>query len=270
MIYQIKHTNNRQSFWGNKFFRLFVVCLLTVGLVFTFTVSENLRSFTASSLSGIFGLGDYFSQLFLQTPKNFSSKISLVEENIKLTDQIESMRISLIDYETIIEENKRLHVELGLKPDGNFISSKIVARPPQIPLDSLFLDKGISDGIAEGDLVLVGERVLIGKVVEVSNNTSTVTLSSFPDFISYGHVERTGEALEVVGAGGGSMKARVPIDFDVEINDKIILESTRAYTLAVVGSIESNSASGFKDLLMLLPFNIAKTRVVFVEKIANE
>lgn len=270
MIYQIKHTNNRQNFWGNKFFRLFLVCFLTVCLVFVFSVSKNLRSFTTDSFSGIFGFGDYFNQLFLQTPKNFSSKVSLIEENIQLSDQLETMRISLIDHETIKEENKRLHLELGLKPDGNFISSKIVARPPQIPLDSLFLDRGVRDGVAEGDLVLVGERVLIGKVVEASGNTSTVALSSFPDFISYGHVERTGEVLEVVGVGGGSMKARVPIDFDVEMNDKIILESGRAYTLAIVGSVESNSASGFKDLLMLLPFNIAKTRVVFLEKINNE
>jgi cell shape-determining protein MreC len=164
--------------------------------------STKTRYFFADTLSSMFGLGNNLHDTIAQTPKSFSSKADLLAENTRLTEEMESLRLSLVDHEIIKEENNRLHFELGLKPVGKFISAKVVAKPPQIPLDSLLLNIGANDSVSVGDLVLASERVLIGRIVSVSGNTATAALSSFPDSVSYGYLARTNEALEVVGAGG--------------------------------------------------------------------
>ncbi len=269
MIYQIKHTNHKQNFFGRNV-KALAVFLLIIIVVFIFSASNPLNSFVTNIFSPLLKFGGHFYEIVFQVPQSFSDKNKILEENKTLLQQMENMRISLIDHEFIKSENDRLRQELGLRPAGKIIGAEVIAKYPQIPLDSLLIDRGATDSLNNGDLVLVGERVLIGKVAKVSKNMATVVLSSFPDVVSYVYVERTNEPLEIKGIGGGSMQARVPIDFDIAVGDKILLQSSRAYITAVVGAVEENHQSGFKNVLMSLPTNIAKTGVVFIEPLINE
>lgn len=268
MIYQTKHINNRPP--PNNFFRIFLILFLTTVLVLAFSITNPLSFFVFNTFSPLFKIGDYFYETFSQVPIIFSDKNKIIAENKKLSDELENMRLNLIDYESIQYENDRLHQELNLKPEGNFIGAKVIAKPPQIPLDSLLVDKGTEDGLSEGDVALASKRVLIGKVVKVFKNRATIALSSFSSATSNGYVERTGEPLDIKGLGGGSIQAKVPIDFDIALQDKIMLEGSRSYAIAVVNIIENDSASGFKNILMSLPANIPKTRIIFIEPFISQ
>jgi cell shape-determining protein MreC len=228
------------------------------------------RSLISDVLSPLFKTGNFFYETLEKVPKFFSDKNKLIEENKNLSSEIENLHLDIADHESIKDENQKLREELKIKPVGDFISASILAKSPQIPLDTLFLDKGTADGINKGDLVLTGERVLVGKIVEISKNKATATLNSFAGAVSYGFVSRTNEPLEIKGVGGGSIEAKVPIDFDISVGDKIIVGGSLNFLAAIVGVVEEDTSSGFKNILMSLPTDISKINIVFVKSYINE
>lgn len=255
MMYQIKPA--KQSLFNRNYLKIFAVFFLISILVFLLSFLGSTRFLITGALSPFLKTGNYFY--------NF---LSLINKNE--TDLTTSEQIKMIDYESLKQENEKLRAELKLKLNPNFITAPIIAKPPQVPLDSLYLEKGSDAGIKNGDFVLVGDRILIGRIVKVSKNKSTAALNSFAGSLSYGFVSRTDESLETKGAGGGNMEAKVPIDFDIVIGDKIMTNGSFNYLIAVVGAIEEDRSAGFKNILMSLPVNISKINFVFVEPIISE
>lgn len=267
MIFQIKHT--KPIFLRSNFFKIILIFFLILVLFFIFN-TNLVRSFVSSIFNPFFRAGNYFYETIGQMPKFFFDRNKLIEENAELSNKIENLYNNITNYESLKYENQKLRQEIGLKPTGNFITTAVIAKPPQIPLDSLFLDKGTEGGIDNGDFVLTSERILIGKIVRTSKNRTTASLNSFAGVITYGFVARTDEPLEIKGAGGGNLETKVPIDFDIIVGDKIMVSGSLNYLVAVVGVIEEDKSSGFKKILMSLPVNISKINIVFVEHIINE
>lgn len=267
MMFQIKHT--KQNFLRSNFFKIILIFFLILILFFSFNTNWA-RSFVSNIFYPFFKTGDFFYGTIGQIPNYFYDKNELVKENEELLNKIENLYNNISDYESIKYENQKLRQEIGLKPVGNFITTAVIAKPPQIPLDSLFLDKGTDSGMGNGDFVLASERILIGKIVRASKNRTTASLNSFAGVITYGFVARTDEPLEIKGSGGGNMETKVPIDFDIVVGDKIMIGGSLNYLVAVVGIIEEDKSSGFKKILMSLPVNISKINIVFIEHIINE
>lgn len=268
MMYQIKHTD--ENFFDRNFLKIIAIFLLLAAFVLVVIFSGPVRSVVSDALSPLLRTGNFFYDTLGKIPKFFSDKSKLMEENESLSAQIENLNLDLVDYDSIKNENNKLRMELGIKPAGNFISASAIAKPPQIPLDTLFLDKGAASGINKGDLVLAADRVLIGKITDVSKNSATAALDSFVGAASYGFVARTNEPLEVKGVGGGSMETKVPIDFDIVVGDEVMTPGSVNYLIAVVGVVEEDTSSGFKNVLMSLPADVSKVNIVFVEPYINE
>ncbi|MEK7200557.1 MAG: rod shape-determining protein MreC [Patescibacteria group bacterium] len=267
MIFQIKHT--KPNFFGGSFFKILLTIFFILILFFVFNTNWA-RSFVSNIFYPFLKTGDFFYGTIGQIPKYFYNKNELIKENTELSNKIENLYNNIADYESLKYENQKLRQELGLKPTGNFITTAVIAKPPQIPLDSLFLGKGTEGGINNGDFVLASERVLIGKIVKTSKNRATASLNSFAGVITYGFVARTDEPLEINGAGGGNIETKVPIDFDIIVGDKIMAGGSLNYLAAIVGNIEEDNPSGFKKILMSLPANISKINIVFVEPIIKQ
>lgn len=242
-------------------------------LIFVFAfISDRpvMRFLTGQFFSPLFKAGNFFYGNLSRIPIFFYDTNKLIEENRRLLHEVESNRLDLIDYESVKYENQRLREQLKIRPVENFITASIIAKSPQIPLDSLFLDKGTSEGVSNGDLVLAGEKVLIGRVARADKNRTTAVLNSSAGIVSYGYLVRTDEPLETKGAGGGGMETRVPIDFDIVVGDRIMSGGLPGYLVAVVEAIEEDYSSGFKDVLMSLPVNVLKINVVFIKPAADE
>jgi cell shape-determining protein MreC len=264
MIYQLKHTNSKSGLRGNRFFRTVVILLIV--LVLAFGANFFIGRYFSGTFSYLFELGDYVYQDFALIPKKAGDQTSLAEENTKLKAEIEVLRSAVFDYELLKSENQKLYEEIKLKPANELVAAKIIARPPQLPPDSILLDRGLKDKVVIGDWVLASDRIVVGKILKVMEERSVVALNSFANTVSYGHLERTSELVEVVGDGGGSLIAKVPIDFDIKMNDRILIEGRHPYLLATVSLIKENTASGFKEVLLSLPINLSKIRIVFLEK----
>lgn len=259
MMLQIKH--NRPKIISRNLLKIFLAVLL----VFFLNFFSGFRSFLIDFASFFLKTGDSVYKTAEHVPQKMLNKDELLSQNNDLWDQLENCRLDLLDYQIIKDENQKLRDALNMKPDGNVLTALIIARPPQIPLDSLFLNAGENFGLRGGDLVLASKRALIGKVVEISKSKSVVALNSFAGQISYGFVARTDESIEIKGVGGGNMEVKVPIDFDIKIGDEILTNSDASYLMALVGVIEEDNSSGFKNIIMSLPVNVSKIRSVFVE-----
>lgn len=264
-MYQIKPINKNRNFFNSRLFKTLIIFFLVFAFVFVVSSSSFMSSVISQSLFPLFKVGGYFYKTVNFIPKFLSDKNMLIEENKNLLDNLENNRILAVDYEAIKHENLELRETLKLRVSENLIVSRIIARPPQIPLDSLFIDKGAKDFINDKNLVLAGERALIGKIVKVTKNNATVALNSFPDIVSFGYLERTNEPIEITGIGGGSMQTKVPIDFDIILHDYVITSNSFTYMLARVEVIEENQSAGSKNILMSLPLDISKIKTVFIE-----
>lgn len=268
MMFQIKHTE--RSLFGRNFLKIFVISILIAIFVLVFSIFDTSYTLVTNIFSPFLKSGNYLYQAVSRVPKFFSDKEELIKNNEILLDKIENNNFNLISKQVIESENQKLRVELKIKPVGDFISASVVAKSPQIPLDSLFLNKGTLDGFDNGDLVLAGERILIGRIVKASKNRSSVALNSSVGAVSYGFVMRTNEPIEIKGIGGGNIEAKTPFDFDVEVGDKIIVGGSVDYLVAVVGVIEEDRPSGFKNILLTLPVNVSKINTVFIDRIVRE
>jgi len=267
-MYQIKRTNRKFLKIGLP--KVLIIAVLLIGFVFLFSTSGAVQSLISTTFSPFFKTGGFFYNSLGKIPKFFSDKTKLVSENTHLSSEIEDLKISLIDLEVLRSENQKLREQLEIKPIGDFISSSVISKSPQIPLDSLLLDKGLKNGINNEDFVLAGERILIGKIIKTTRNRATVALNSFAGVVTYAFVDRTREPLEIKGVGGGSIEARVPIDFDIKVGDKIMVADSLNYIVGVVGVVTEDTPSGFKDVLMLLPADISKVNIVFIKSFINE
>lgn len=79
------------------------------------------------------------------------------------------------------KENKILRGQLGAKKfSKKLIVAKIIGQDPLVMSSQLLVDKGESDGVDVGALVIL-ENILVGKVVTVEHSTSTVRLLTDPE-----------------------------------------------------------------------------------------
>lgn len=258
MIIQIKHSNHGKFNWLLKIGAIFLTVLVFI-LVFNI-----FGSFVRDLLSPALKIGNSFYGLLGKIPKMLLNDSEFAVENERLLGEIEKLRAETADHEALKTENQRLRESLKLKPEGDFISAFVLAKPPQMPLDSLYLNAGARDGIKNGSLVFVGERILIGKIVEASKNKSIVLLNSSAGTASFGFVARTGELIEIKGGGGGHLEATVPIDFDVLVGDEIMTSGSSEYLIAIVGAAEEDQSSGFKKIFMSMPVDVLKVDVIFI------
>jgi rod shape-determining protein MreC len=268
MMHPIQHS--KKGLFGINFFRVYATLFIVVVLVLIFGVMSPMRSLVQNLFSPLFQTGNFFHDTLGQIPKFFSDKNQLIKENSDLLNEMEKNRLNAVDYETMKYENQKLREMLGVKPSGNFKAAFIIAKPPQIPMDSLFLDKGAKFEIHVGDLVLSSDKTLIGKIAEVSNNRSIVALTSFAGSVSYGYVARTNEPIEMTGGGGGNIEAKVPIDFDIVAGDKIMTGGQSGSLAAVASAIKEDRSSGFKNVLMSLPADVSKINIVFLYSLTSE
>ena len=260
MIYQFK--NNRvKKFKVTR--KLLTICVLAIFGILLFG-NNPMQNFFAHLFAPFLQTGGQIYESSSQAPNWFSEKTKLIEDIKRLTEENTDLKIKLGEFASLNFENLRLKEDLKINFEENTSYASVIARSPQMPLDSLFINKGASDGVRVGDLVLGGEKSLIGKVGKVFNRSAIVLLYSGANQSESGFIARTNEPIEVKGAGGGNLTAETPSDFDIRTGDAILFSYVKDYILAVVGSIETDTAVGQKTIRMSLPLNTQRLKSVFI------
>jgi len=159
--------------------------ILGIGLLIFFLISSqsaladnnSIFSNFRSGLLNIIRMIDYWVGGFL----NYKQ---IQEENNVLIFQNRALKSLLIEYRDLKDENELLREALQLKKtkDINFILANIIGRSPLNFSQTFVIDKGEEDGIKVGQAVIWGGKTLVGEVIEVSKNFSTVKALTDTEF----------------------------------------------------------------------------------------
>lgn len=162
-----------------KFFAMISICLSLVFLnpkglfdpvrkIFFEIIYPIQKTFylASKSISGAFGFLGSISELKLENSK-------LIKENNILSAEIAGLRSQQ-------KENESLRQQLNLAPREKFNleAGLVIGQDPQRLESWLMIDKGAADGINAGMPVIAYEGILVGKISEVYDGNSKITLLS--------------------------------------------------------------------------------------------
>jgi rod shape-determining protein MreC len=130
-------------------------------------------------------------------------------ENDRLRAELEEANRVIAETEAIRRENEVLREITQLPLPGDLLERSVVARVESGGSSnfdhSVILDKGAAEGIAVGQPV-VNTRGLIGRVVDVTSGTATVTLITDPAHTVAVQLAESGLIGTAEGRGAGDLK----------------------------------------------------------------
>lgn len=142
----------------------------------------------------------------------------------KLQQEVDTLKTRLIGLEEVMVENNRYKRLLDLKKNLVFssITANVIGRDPSNWNAVIILDKGSQDGLALG-MPVVNALGVVGKIAEVSENTSKVILVSDPSFSVAALIQSTREGGLVTGTLQGMSRMHyLPQESEVALGDKVL------------------------------------------------
>lgn len=199
-----------------------------------------------------------------------SSRSNLEKKNEELKLRIEELLADNIFLKELEKENKELReaLEIGLRGDLLLALAEIISK--DITGDSLLINVGAKDGVSEGMPVITSEKVLLGKVSEVYDSFSYVSLisnkeSSFPAKISESDISGV-----VKGQGNLSLSLDL-VSQDKEVNKGDLVISTalggiypKGLLTGIVKDVQKNDIKPFSQISVSLFFDFGELENVFV------
>jgi len=264
MMYQFldkKQINKRKKNIQNTigFGIFFILCTLGIlswtGNLFNY-VGRPIWE-TEKAIGGVFYNINYF----------FQTKSSLSNENKRLTEENSSVKLSMLDYVILKNENVSLKETLGRIPEvKNFILGNILTKPNHSPYDTIIIDIGSNLKVKEGDQVYADGNVPIGIIAKVYDSTSLVTLYTNPGQKTEGFVNGLNASVELIGRGGSNFEMIIPVEMQAEKGTIIYQPGSTSLVLAYIDEIISSPTDPFKRVILSSPVNIQNLKWVEIKK----
>ncbi|HEY3314395.1 MAG TPA: rod shape-determining protein MreC [Bacillota bacterium] len=147
-------------------------------------------------------------------------------ENRRLKTDLGNYEVLQTRLYELAVENERLRALLEFKAASPMktVAARVIARNPDSWFSQVVIDKGRSSGL-DKDMPVMTPGGLVGKLVKVTDTTSTVLLLLDPESGVGGLVQRTRDAGVLLGAAGAAGKLQIKFfsrDARVEVGDDII------------------------------------------------
>ncbi len=232
--------------------------------------SINIRSFfysmSMSSQRWLWEKGDNLSDFWIAVFKTKEIKT----ENERLVLENQKLIAEKINLEYLKEENEVLRTafDIELQKDFELEISQVIAK--EASRDYLIINKGSKDGVKFGLPVITEEKVLVGKIIEVYEDTSRVQLSTAKDNSFdvevferdiYGLVEGEGNLTFSLGL--------IPKEKEINIADKVITSVLggnfpKGLLVGEVQRINSSDVASFQEAELNPSFNIKELNYLFI------
>ena len=225
-------------------FSLLSLLILSILILILSNLDSKITKLTRSGINEFIYRGSFV----LSTPEKILKKIKyntgnhlkLYSDSRKLENEINEYRSKEISLEILQFENQKLREQLDdYLVSTEVIFSKIIIDNKSPFLRSFVINKGSKDGIKTG-MVVLDQKYLVGKVIEVNFSTSRVLLlsdinSNIPITISPGN-------LLAIATGTGKNQAKV--NFLKKIHFDKITNKSLVYTSGTGGLIKSGVPIG--------------------------
>lgn len=235
----------------------FVFGMVFVGVLVLLGLTRIFSSYkTTGMATGFFSFASAADAVFDETEGLFQTKKSVLRENVILKEKIKVLEESIGAVAIVEKENQELKNILGRLPDGKkVVLSRVLSRPQATPYDTLIIDQGATGGISVGDTVLADGVYAIGRVVEVADNKSTVSLFSTPEEETPATLANANLAVTLVGRGGGNFTLTLPRDIEIIPDEYVVTFDGRAYVVGEVLKELSDPRDPVKTIVLRSPAN---------------
>lgn len=142
-------------------------------------VIERARGIVNDMVGPLVDLAGAPSRIVARTIDGVDTWNALVAENARLRSENEQMRQKDYAFETLRQENALLRRLLNFTPEAvvSFVSARVIADQGGSFVRNLLINAGSRQGVTRGQVV-VSERGLVGRIVEVGAWTSRVLLTT--------------------------------------------------------------------------------------------
>jgi len=150
--------------------------------------------------------------------------VDLSQENRRLREQIDRLKLENNRYREIERHYQRLVRLLGLKELLSFktIAAEIIGRDYDSWFRSLYIDKGASQGVKRG-MVVISPDGLVGQVLATSSHNAKVLLITDIRSSVAALIQRSRSNGIVIGSVNNGCKMKyLPLDADIRVGDRVI------------------------------------------------
>ena len=109
---------------------------------------------------------------------SFTGSKDLVEENKKLSEEINQLTIQNAQLKTQLQEQGELLIQNNFLAENSLeaIAAKVIGKNPEPNLQSIILNKGSKDGLIVGLSLITEDGLMVGKVSKVKRNSAEAIL----------------------------------------------------------------------------------------------
>ena len=249
--------------------------ILIVAIMIVFILSLNFfqkeakgffYAFSAPIQTTFWAVGDRVSGFF-ETIGNLNNLKIANDESQKIIQELLPEKASLAELK---KENETLReaLQVGLQKDFRLAFVGVIGK--DIGQESILINQGAGDGLSVGMPVVTQQKILVGRISEVFESFSRVTLISSKE--SAFDAKVSGTDITGVARGQGNSKIEfdlVPQDKALQADDLVVSSSLggiypEGLLAGVVQKISRNDVNPFYQAEISPLFDIQKTSAVFV------
>lgn len=197
----------------------------------------------------------------------------ILDENQALKSERDALLVEVSRLNKSEEENRELRalLEFTEKEQKTPVMAHVLAQTPQAGRHTILLDKGSESGLQPDMPVIVGDGILIGKILSVNEKTSLALLLTDTRSHVGGLINNDDRTLGVIqGKRGLSIEMRlIPQNQDIQTDDIVVTSGiepliSRGLVIGRVQSIEIEERNPFKRATIVSPIDFALVETVAV------
>lgn len=206
---------------GNTKRFIIIFCVLIVFCIASISFSAKEGSLLGRVYNVIGTPFQYIQKGFTSVGTSVRKAFSVMTEYDKIKDRIEELeqendRLQNMEnqYDKLKDENETLRELLELKgyfKDYEMVAANVIAQDISDWFNEFTIDKGTSDGIKDGDVVITAEG-LVGVVYNCAASTAKVRSIVDEQYILYGRIARSNELVRLRGTTNENYSARLKLD----------------------------------------------------------
>lgn len=188
-------------------------------------------------------------------------------------NQLQQLAVDHVLLESLKKENKELKDALQFveRTGIQSIPTSIVSRSSLEGGTVLRIDIGTQDGAAIGNPVIVGDGMLIGKIVEITNASATVKSITHPDLATAVSILGQSQTIGVAeGISGNLMRLKfIPQDSQIKLNDLVVTSGLESQIpaglfIGLVNDVRSETNAPFLEAVIEPLVDVRQYHIVHV------
>jgi len=257
----------QQTFLGIVFIILIFIILHFVGLLRP--IENYFRTIIKPGIEGMYDISINFNEqneLFKNVEDLKEAYLSCLENDI-------NNKIDMAAFQILKQENEELKKQLNYieKKDMLTVGAKVIGKNIDPLGNTLILDRGSNSGITKNNPVIVGEGVMIGKIVRVEDKTSVVRLINDNQSKVASALINQSKSIGVVEGGYGiSIRMNyIPQNEIIKVGDMVITSGLEenvpsGLLIGVIEAVEKEAYQPFQKAVITPSVDLTKIKQVLV------